>query len=133
MAVKIGIYIAMFVVLLAIKLWWDLRARKRGRIINHFKSAAFDSVFYIGVGFWLFGIEFGGFVILLYWLRWLLFDLLYNKLTHKSLFYCGDNSHLDEWADELDGLDDNVCRFMFYFKFVGIALTILLIWLTVSF
>jgi hypothetical protein len=123
------IYYGAFLVLLAIKLWWDLKERKRGVVINHFKSAMFDSAFYIGFGLLLFGVKGAGFILLAYWLRWLLFDLLYNKFTNKDTFYCGEESAIDEWADAFDGIEDNVCKVVFFIKVIGIIVTLAMIYL----
>lgn len=117
--------------LIGFKLWWDLRARKRGRIINHPLSAGIDLGLYIVSSFFLIGFwEFGCHVLIALMLRWILFDLLYNKFTNKNLYYCGENSKLDQWGDLVDGKDDQLCKVMFFLKIFGLILTLALLWTT---
>ena len=127
-------FYAVFWALLFFKLFWDLRARRKGRIINHAQSALIDVALYIAAGIYFIGFwDMGAFIISCLWLRWILFDLGWNWLTGNHPFYCGENSKLDVWADEFDGIEDDICKAMFWTKIGGLILTGILIWVTLHF
>ena len=91
------IFIVVFLILLGFKLWWDKRAKDSGRIINHFRSALIDGLIYGGSGYLLFQWGFIGWFVLVVGLRWLLFDLLFNRINGWKWNHYGSSSKLDNF------------------------------------
>ena len=90
-----------FFVLLAFKLWWDYRAKSKGRIINHSLSALRDVLIYIVSAWLLFGWDAGGWILLALGLRWLLFDLFFNLINGWDWNHYGDSSSIDQSMKKL--------------------------------
>jgi hypothetical protein len=91
-----------FLVLLIFKLYWDKRAKNKGRIINHPLSAAIDGLIYIISAWFLFGWDAGGWIVLAIALRWILFDILFNVINDWEWNHYGSSSRLDRWLTRLD-------------------------------
>ena len=98
------IYIAIFIILLLFKGWWDHRAKKKGRIINHGRSAIIDGALYVVAAYFLFcapvwcGVWFMvGIVWTSFAFRWLLYDLLYNKINGEKWNHYGGSALLDKF------------------------------------
>ena len=96
------IYIAIFIILLLFKGWWDHRAKKKGRIISHSRSSIIDGVLYLVSAYFLFcapvwcsvwfmvGVMWASFAA-----RWLLYDLLYNVINKEKYNHLGGSAGLD--------------------------------------
>ena len=95
------IFFSIFIVLLAFKLWWDWRAKSKGRIINHFRSATIDTFIYGISSYILFCWQFYGWFVLSLGLRWLLFDLFFNIINNWEWNHYGSSSKLDKFLINL--------------------------------
>ena len=97
------IYFLIVNLLLGFKLWWDYRSKKRGRIINHARSVLIDGSFYATTAFFLycypdwcsFWLLFG-IVLSSAGYRWIVFDILFNKLNKDPWDHYGLSSWLDQ-------------------------------------
>ena len=97
LAMEVLIYLSIFTILLGFKLWWDWRAKSRGRIINHFRSALIDGLIYGISGYLLFGWRFIGWFVLVIGIRWLLFDFFFNLINGWEWNHYGSSSKLDKF------------------------------------
>ena len=88
-------------VLLAFKLWWDYRAKNKGRIINHGLSAGIDGLIYVISAWFLFGFDAGGWIVIAIGYRWIFFDLLFNKLNGWKWNHYGRSSWQDRQLKKL--------------------------------
>lgn len=96
------IFILIINVLLVFKLWWDFRAKKSGRIINHEFSALVDGIIYLVSGWLLFGfLDLAGWFILAVGYRWLTFDLFFNLINKDKWNHYGRSSKLDRFLLKL--------------------------------
>ena len=99
---EILIYILIVNALLAFKLWWDKRAKTKGRIINHSLSAAIDGLIYSVSAWFCFGWDAGGWIVVAIAYRWILFDLIFNAINEWEWNHYGSSSRLDRWLTRLD-------------------------------
>jgi len=87
-----------FLAALIFKLWWDTRAKKSGRIINHNLSAGIDGAIYSASAF-VFSdstiIQAIGVVVFLAGLRWILFDMIFAKINWGTWHFHGTSSAFD--------------------------------------
>jgi len=99
---EVLIYLSIFSILLAFKLWWDWRAKtKKKRIINHFRSALIDGLVYGISGYLLFEWRFIGWFVLVIGLRWILFDFFFNLINGWEWNHYGSSSKLDKFLINL--------------------------------
>ncbi len=91
------IFIIIVNILLGFKLYWDKRAKNKGRIINHAFSATVDTLIYILSAWWLFGVDAGGWIISALGYRWIFFDLLFNKMNGWKWNHYGLSSRIDRF------------------------------------
>jgi hypothetical protein len=128
MAVKIVAWSLFFLVLLAFKLWNDYKAKnEQKRIINHAQSAIIDGAWYFVISAVFFGLCFWKWMLLAISLRWILFDLIFNLLNGWRWNFCGNSSKIDFTLDNLDGIDDNICKLGILLKTVLLAVSILIL------
>lgn len=125
--VEIALFALVVNALLAFKLWWDKKAKDKGRVINHTLSAAIDTTLYLITGCILFSWGAVGWVVIALGYRWIVFDLLFNVINNWHWANCGNSSWLDVKGDLLDGKDDNRCYLVFLPKAAVIAIGILII------
>jgi hypothetical protein len=82
--------------LIAFKIWWDWRAKSKGRIINHLQSAGIDVALYSLLTFVLFDLnDFLGILVLALSYRWIVFDIAFNLVNGWSWDHLGNSSKLD--------------------------------------
>ena len=91
------IYILIVNVLLAFKLWWDYRAKKRGRIINHTRSAIIDTLIYIVAAWYFLCIDAGAWILTALGYRWIMFDIIFNRLNGWEWNHYGESSMIDKF------------------------------------
>lgn len=100
---EIIVFLGVVLVLIGFKLWWDSRAKDRGRIINHLQSGVIDFVIYSFSAWQLFGIKNAlGWVIVGLGIRWIIFDPLYAKINWDTWHVHGTSSKLDVFL--MDGI-----------------------------
>ena len=130
MVTSVLIWSAVFFVLLAFKLWNDKRLHDdKDRFVNHPLSALLDVIGYTIVSIILFGWDFWKWVLLACTLRWIFFDLFFNLLNGWKWNFCGDTSKIDVTLDNLDGIDDNICKLGVLLKLALLAVSILVLWM----
>lgn len=94
--VELAIYTLIVNALLAFKLWWDYRAKKSGRIINHFQSATIDGLLYAVAAYFLFDLQLAiSMFLFAVGYRWIFFDLIFNKINGWKWNHYGTSSKLD--------------------------------------
>jgi len=97
------LYIIIVNALLAFKLWWDKRAKDKGRVINHSLSAAIDVFIYVVSAWFCVGWDAGGWIVLAIGYRWLMFDIIFNVINEWEWNHYGSTSRLDRWLTRLNG------------------------------
>ena len=126
MDIQVIWFVAIVNAMLAFKLAWDWYAKnKQKRIINHTRSALIDGAIYVG-SVWLLGLPWAWVVIAVAY-RWIMFDLLFNLLNGWRWNFCGNSSKIDFTLDNLDGIDDNICKLGVLAKLLLVGLGILLL------
>jgi len=87
-----------FLATLGFKLWWDTRAKKSGRIINHNLSAGVDGAIYSASALIFMDctiVQAIGVVVFLAGLRWILFDSIFAKINWGTWHFHGTSSAFD--------------------------------------
>jgi len=95
-------------ILLVFKLFWDTRAKRKGRVINHRRSVVIDGTIYAISVFLLF--RFDWIIMLAVFFisvgyRWLMFDTLFSKINWNKWRFYGTSSRLDKLLSKVGKWD----------------------------
>ena len=131
--INILVYVSIFVGLLLFKAWWDYRAKKKGRIINHMQSSIIDIAIYTVSSYFLFcapswcsvGVAVGILGTTLA-ARWILYDLLYNVINKHKLGHLGGSAGTDQMLKWFEG--KGISQFIIKGIILGIGIN-LIVWL----
>ena len=117
-----GYFLLAILPLIVFKLWWDIRAKNKGRVINHTLSATIDMVLYFTIAYLLTGdLMRSGYLLLVgLLLRWNVFDIAWNLLNKMKWNYLGNYSILDKIGKKIGNT--------IYFILKAIILITIILW-----